>query len=393
MLSSRPLRLGHSVRTVMGATSSAYRHGLAGMGLRSGAHAGAHAVQESGDPSALFAPITDVPYPRIDLRKLPDPVPAILDAPEFAETTKYFAQSPCARRSLLSDVSRALLYTLIRNLRPAHVVEIGTYRGGTAESLSRALQANDQGTLHTVSPYDAERFGPIFAQWPEELRRRTRYYPVDSMMFFMQIDQERIQPDLVLVDGHHDYEFANFDIQASARRLTPGGFILIDNVSQAGPFRAAEDFLGSHPGWRDCGVTFAPPDKAKAFDGNRSRIPGADFYVLRAPFAYLIGQAPLTFGVLPWNEGQVQGLRLSLAKPRRVGTLHIQCILRAFSEVRIEELVGHASRVIDGSADQVDIAFPEPIMAEGTFDRYSVEPWLIWQGDTPLPLAALPVPY
>jgi hypothetical protein len=212
-------------------------------------------------------------------------------------------------------------------------------------------------------------------------------------MFFMQIDQERIRPDLVLVDGHHDYEFANFDIEASARRLTPGGFILIDNVSQAGPYRAAEDFLASHPGWRDCGVTFALPDKTKAFDSNRSRIPYADFYVLRAPFAYLIGEAPLTFGVLPWGEGQVRGLRLSLAEPRSVGTLHVQCILRAFSEARIEEFVGQVSRVIDGAADQVDIAFEQPITAQGSFDQYLVEPWLIWQGDTPLPLAALPVPY
>ena len=266
-------------------------------------------MQESADAAVLFGPIADVPCPRVDLHALPDPVPAILGAPEFAKTTRYFAQSPGGRRSLLTDRSQALLYTLIRNMRPAHVVEIGTYRGGTAESLSRALHANDYGTLHTVSPFDAERFGPIFAQWPEELRRRTRYHPVDSMMFFMQIDQERIRPDLVLVDGHHDYEFANFDIEASARRLTPGGFILIDNVSQAGPYRAAEDFLASHPGWRDCGVTFAPPDKTKAFDVDRSRIPGADFYVLRAPFAYLIGEAPQTFGLLPWGEGQVRGSR------------------------------------------------------------------------------------
>jgi predicted O-methyltransferase YrrM len=349
-------------------------------------------VQESVDRSGV-EPITDVPYPQIDLHRLPDPIPAILKAPEFAETTKYFDQSPGGRRSLLTSLSQALLYTLIRNMRPAHVVEIGTYRGGTAECLSRALQANGLGTLHTVSPYDAERFGPILAQWPEELRRRTRYHPVDSMMFFMQIDQERIRPDLVLVDGHHDYEFANFDIEASARRLTPGGFILVDNVAQAGPFRAASGFLASHPGWRDCGVEFAPPDKTKAFDTSRRHIPDTDFYVLRAPFAYLIDEAPLTFGVLPWGEGQVRGLRLSLAKPRRVGTLYVECVLRAFSDARIDELVGRAARVIDGSAEEVDIAFEKPITAQGTFDHYRVEPWLIWQGDTPLPLTAPPVPY
>jgi hypothetical protein len=273
------------------------------------------------------------------------------------------------------------------------VVEIGTYKGGTAESMSRALHANGHGTLHTVSPYDAELFGPIFAQWPEPLRRRTRYHPVDSMMFFMQMDQEGNRLDLVLVDGHHDYEFAAFDIQAAARRLTPRGFILIDNVSQAGPFQAAVDFLASHPGWRDCGVTSVSHDMTKAFDLGRTRIPKTDFCVLRAPSVYLVDKAPLTFGVLSWQDRPVVGLRLSLGSPRSVGTLHVQCILRGFSDTRIDEIVGSASCKIDGSTDEIDIAFPAPIAAEPVFARYQVEPWLIWQGDAPLALSSPPVPY
>jgi predicted O-methyltransferase YrrM len=340
-----------------------------------------------------FAPVTDIPYPRVDLRMLADPIPAILDAREFAETTGFFAQSPSVRRSLLTDVSQALLYSLIRNLRPTHVVEIGTYKGGTAEGMSRALHANGHGTLHTVSPFDAELFGPIFAQWPEQLRRRTRYHPVDSMMFFMEMDREKNRLDLVLVDGHHDYEFANFDIQAAAQRLTPGGFILIDNVAQAGPYRAAVEFLESHPGWRDCGVAFAPPDLTKAFDGTRSRIPNADFYVLRAPFAYLVHRMPQSFGALEWQGRPVTGLKLSLAEPRSAGTLHVQCILRGFSDTRIDEIIGNVSCAIDGSVDKIDIAFQTPIAAPIIFARYSVEPWLIWQGEAPLALSSPPVPY
>jgi predicted O-methyltransferase YrrM len=343
--------------------------------------------------SAEFAPLTDIPYPRVDLRMLADPVPAILDAREFAETTEFFARSPSAQRSLLSAVSQALLYSLIRNLRPTQVVEIGTYRGGTAEGMSRALQANGHGTLHTLSPYDAELFGPIFAQWPEPLRRHTRYHPVDSMMFFMQADDEGSRFDLVLVDGHHDYEFAAFDIQAAARRLVPGGFILIDNVSQAGPFRAAVEFLASHPGWRDCGLTSAPRDMTKAFDPARSRIPVTDFCILRAPSAYLVDKAPLSFGAVSWQDRPVVGLRLSLAKPRSPGTLHVQCILRGVSNTGVDEFIGSASCAIDGSADRIDVAFGAPIAASGAFTRYLVEPWLIWQGDAPLSLSSLPVPY
>jgi predicted O-methyltransferase YrrM len=340
-----------------------------------------------------FAPVTDIPYARVDLRGLSDPIPAILEAREFGGTTTFFAQSPSARRSLLSPLSQALLYTLIRNLHPSHVAEIGTYKGGTAEAMSRAVHANGCGTLHTVSPFDADLFGPTLARWPEQLRQRTRYHAVDSMMFFMQMDQEAIRLDLVLVDGHHDYEFARFDIEAAARRLTRGGFILIDNVAQAGPYRAAVEFLAAHPGWRDCGVRFAAADPTKAFDSTRTRIPDSDFYVLRAPFTYLVYRNPQTFGELKWNERPIRGLKLSLGEPRSAGVLHIQCILRAFSDTRIDEIAGDASCAIDASVDEIDVAFPAPIVAHGVFARHLVEPWLVWEGDNPLALSSPPTPY
>jgi predicted O-methyltransferase YrrM len=340
-----------------------------------------------------FAPIGNIPCPRVDLRGTRDPVPAILSAPEFSETVSFFRRSPSADRSLLTDVGQALLFSLIRNLRPAHVVEIGTYKGGTAEGLSRALHANGAGTLHTISPHDAERFGPLFAQWPEELRRHTVYYPVDSMMFFMQADEKQLRFDLVLVDGHHDYEFANFDIQSAARRLMPGGFIAIDNVAQAGPYRATCEFLAAHPGWRDCGVRSGSREMTKAFDRDRTRIPDTDFYILRAPFAYLVDKNPVTFGSVDWGNRPLAGLRLSLGNPRVRGTLHVQCILRAFSDTRIDELVASVSCTIDGGSDKVDIAFEQPLAAAGPFQRFLVEPWLIWQGEMPLPLTAPPVPY
>jgi predicted O-methyltransferase YrrM len=52
--------------------------------------------------------------------------------------------------------------------------------------------------------------------------------------FFMEA--HRRQFGLVLVDGSHEYEFASFDIDAAPKRLERGGFIVIDNVSQAGPY-------------------------------------------------------------------------------------------------------------------------------------------------------------
>ena len=81
-----------------------------------------------------------------------NPVPAIVRGTEFEATKRFFAAGPSSTRSLLTSTAQALLYTVIRNLRPNNVVEIGTYKGGTSETLCRALQANGFGTLHTVSP-------------------------------------------------------------------------------------------------------------------------------------------------------------------------------------------------------------------------------------------------
>ena len=132
-----------------------------------------------GGSSVEFAPIVDVPFVAVDLAEVANPVPAIVRGTEFEATKRFFAAGPSSTRSLLTSTAQALLYTVIRNLRPNNVVEIGTYKGGTSETLCRALQANGFGTLHTVSPYDVERFGAHYSYWPKELRKHVRYHSVE----------------------------------------------------------------------------------------------------------------------------------------------------------------------------------------------------------------------
>jgi predicted O-methyltransferase YrrM len=339
------------------------------------------------------ASVVDIPFPKIDFARVANPIPFICESTEFLLVKEFFATSPSATRSLLSDAAQALLYCVIRNARPDHMVEIGTYRAGTTEGLARALHANGTGILHTVSPFDAERVNAIMPYWPEELRRHVRYHQMDSMAFFMQIDVEHIRPDGVLIDGHHDYEFASFDLQASARRLKAGGFLFIDNVSQAGPYFACRDFVTSHPDWIDCGIEERPPSDIKAFDDNRSKIPMTDLCVLRSPPFYVVGSRPVTFGEMYWSDKAVSGLRLSLQGRKDAGTLRVQCVLRAFSETRIVELVTEATAPINHVTGQIDIPFQKPLMIDGEFDHYKIEPWLTWLGPISLALSALPVPY
>jgi predicted O-methyltransferase YrrM len=339
-----------------------------------------------------FAPIIDLPFVEVDLGKINNPIPIIFNDPRFNETIQFFAEAPSATRSLLTPKSQALLYTIIRNLRPSDIVEIGTYKGGTSESMARALQSNGVGTLHTLSPFDIERFGANLAHWPEELRKHVCYYPVDSMLFFAQLDQRKIRPELVLIDGNHDYEFVNFDLQASAQRITRGGFIFLDNVSQAGPYFAASEFLNNNSMWIDCGLKPRPKTSSKAFE-HRSNIPYTDFFVIRAPWLYAITAKPFTFGVQRWTASPVNGLGLTLGEGSPAGKLNVQLILRAFSEDRIEEIAFEGCHTLLDGEQIADILLDRPAAVEGKFHEYWIETWLIWQGEDPLLLKSAPAPF
>lgn len=352
-----------------------------------------HDVQNPPAPvlePIVVHPITDVPYPEINLDEVANPVVDIFDAPVFAQTGRFFLENPAFGRSLVSPISQALIYAILRNQRPEHVFEIGTYRGGTAEAMSRALHANGVGTLHTVGPFDSEHFLRVFDCWPEELRRRVRYYPIASMDFYMRMDQEKVRPGLVFVDGNHDYEFALFDIQCAARSITPGGFVIVDNVSQAGPYYAAVDFLRNNPGWVDYSFRSGGGDPTKAFDPNRTGIPQTDFTVLRAPTFYIVGSRPRTFGEVAIADARVNGIELSLSTPRR-GMLHVQCVLRGFSWARGNvEVTAQTSVNMDGTSMKFEAMFEPPIIIDGGFDAYRAEPWLTWVGDGNLSLDAEP---
>src|SRR5262249_25234062 len=159
-----------------------------------------------------IAPLDDIPYPIVDLSSVTNPVGIMIEAREFALTDQFFNQPAAVSRSLVSVRSQALIFALVRNLRPAHVLEIGTYFSGTSEAICRALHANGFGKLHTTDPFCADIAALIIKQWPAELRERIQSYALGSMAFYMEIARTGdIQPHLVFVDGNHDYEYAAFD--------------------------------------------------------------------------------------------------------------------------------------------------------------------------------------
>jgi predicted O-methyltransferase YrrM len=324
------------------------------------------------------------PIPIIDLSVV-NPVPSIMSSSNFNAIERGILATEASRRSLISAASAALIYCLVRNTKPEHVLEIGTFNGGTSEVICMALHENGSGVLHTLGPFDDHRVVPIFETWPDELRRHLKFYPITSMDFYIEMNKKRIQPNIVFVDGDHAYESALFDIQCAAQSIRRGGFIIVDNVSQAGPYYAVMDFLDRNPEWTRCKVREPKwADPMKAFDRERTSIPETDFEILRAPSGFQIAGRPTSFGEIP-SGSTVSGLRVNIDREAD-GTLHAQCILRSFGRNPTEQVVSTSCRV--QQSGPLDLVFVAPLTAEGS--HYTTEPWLTWVGDVPLCLVEVP---
>src|ERR1044071_4434075 len=194
-----------------------------------------------------------------------------MEGPAFHPLWEYFSHYP--QRSLMSTYSRCFLFAMVRMMQPQSVAEVGTLFAGTTEVLARALWENGAGEIHTADPFGAERCPEIIAAWPADLQRHARYYPLNSMDFFLEMTRQRVTLDLVLIDGNHDFEFALFDLQKAARLLRPGGIIVLDNAEQTGPFEAARAFVERHPAWRELGSAIADYSSDNPFDAARASLP------------------------------------------------------------------------------------------------------------------------
>jgi predicted O-methyltransferase YrrM len=337
-------------------------------------------------------PIADIPFPALDLAACDDPVEAITASPEFAAATAFFNDNPVAERSLVPPQAQAILYCLMRNQRPDHVFEIGSYKAGTTEALARALYANGAGLAHTVDPFRGVYVAAVLQCWPPQLFRHVRLHAMDSMAFYKDMERQGVRAGIVLVDGNHDYEFAAFDIASGARAITPGGYIFVDNVAQPGPFFAARDFLMANPDWRELGTAAANYDRGKAFDRYRRTILFTDFMVLRAPTRHSVGERPFNIGRVRWSSGKVTGVRIKLVPPNAPGILNVQVVLRGFGAAP-GETIGEATVPLEAGASEISVTLAPPAELDGQFVYYTVEPWLIWHGAQPLQLIAGPEPY
>ena len=203
---------------------------------------------------------------------------------------------------------------------------------GTAEVMARALWENGKGIVHTTDPLGGGRCPQVIASSPQELQRVTRFYALNSMDYFDHHDRQPVTLDLVLVDGNHDFEYALFDLQMSARLLRPGGIVLMDNAEQTGPFKASQVFLANNREWRELGSAVASHSQTAPFDSARASIRWTSFIILQAPNHIPVGEDLRSWGEVRTKSAHFDGIRLELPAQRTAAWLHYQALLRAFHD-------------------------------------------------------------
>ncbi len=317
----------------------------------------------------------------------------IAAAPSLQEATERFRHFPSGALTL--PAGRAYMHQLIRTLKPDLALEIGTFKAGTTELMVRALLENKNGKLITIDPFGNDRVPPILKGWPKELHGYVAFSPVNSMELFMIAADQGLMFDLVFIDGDHSYPYASFDLDASAKRLVPGGVIVLDDYDQPGVYQAAKDFLARNPGWEEIAGVFNGADSPDPFGSMRPSVADSGFLVLTAPTDVFISDRPASFESRRAAEPTLTGFALERAPGNCKGTLHANVFWRSFSPSDQEQLQTTVSTSLDASPGLLEINLPKPLVT--TFDpadsHRMAEIVLWWQPQVPgTPLHLLEAP-
>lgn len=234
------------------------------------------------------------------------------------------------RASFTAFNEMALLYSLVRCLKPQLCLEVGTLFADTSRVLAEAIvDGNCPTKLVTIDPFGAHRVPGIITGWPDDLQKVVEYKPISSMDFFLELENARIPTGsasplgLVFVDGHHALQYALFDILSAASSLKPGGVIVIDNLEQDGPRSAAVMFLQWNPAW------------ALYFDGKLIDEASAEASISQVNdnWGALIAPEGIQVSFLPSKlyernlpNRPIHGIKFNITKISKPGTLHFNLI-------------------------------------------------------------------
>ena len=134
--------------------------------------------------------------------------------------------------------SGALVYGLVRLLKPETAIEIGTFKGYTSICIGQALEDNKKGKLYTMDPFEMEIVKIAINK--SGLKKRINYINDYSHNVIPKLGLQRV--DFVLIDGDHSYESVKRDFELVKNLIPSGGTIIFhDTVWFEGPKRVVEE--------------------------------------------------------------------------------------------------------------------------------------------------------
>jgi hypothetical protein len=188
-----------------------------------------------------IAPLQPLPIPQISLRR-PNPVADLMVTPEFKTYLDFFRTSPTVRRSHLTAENHAILYALIRKIRPAQALAF--FRDGTAvsETIARGLCDTGAGQLRLFDDLDHRRTSAIFGLWPEALRKcctlETGAPATTSKCSFALVGGDDAEATLAVLASSLD------------KLVEPGGLLVVTSVSRDG----LRKLMSHRTEWRELGA-------------------------------------------------------------------------------------------------------------------------------------------
>jgi predicted O-methyltransferase YrrM len=164
----------------------------------------------------------------------------------------------------LTVPERVLLYSLVLGLRPQRVLEIGSYRGGSAVTIVAALDDIGAGALTCVDP--SPQIAP--EHWAQVEHRATlhRVSSPDGLST-LPVSQESLF-DFAFIDGDHSYDGVVKDLNGVMPLLSDGAVLVFHDALHADTGKAIDDMVRTNAGRLiDCGVLSTDATVVQREDG------------------------------------------------------------------------------------------------------------------------------
>lgn len=143
-----------------------------------------------------------------------------------------------ARSYTIHPDTARVLYAVTRAIKPAVVMETGTYWGYSTTVLAAALRDEGAGVVHSFDLYPNAG-----AHIPRELRARITLHLGKPGTESMPALLATCAPQLFFQDSVHDYDGVLAELRVAAPSLAPGAVILFHDFVLEGVRQAAVDAL------------------------------------------------------------------------------------------------------------------------------------------------------